>query len=388
MVNHYGAVQGNLAVDIPSPRSDIPDTRSRIAITPRGLQGCCTPRPGDNVILGNEEDPLTIGTGIITINIPMIFHLVDPILLKRDGEYWKKHIQDKIISRINDDYNRNYTNYSDKLIYKVNKLFVNATPHKKKHYIGLTEILPKNDNITWNFRLRKIILKPIKDVQIQPKDNDQLFKHIKVENPNRYLNIVILPAEKVLGVSVFPFQDREPMVPEKIKSGSEYRHALLINTFIFLGSKKPYHKFRTFTHEIGHWCGLLHPFDNATYTSEEINRFGLNKLNFDKSVVACGEIDQDFEGDMIADTYPQKKPTIGTVHDTFKAIKEIKDNHIITKYVRRTPYANIFEDNDEYPNFLNFMDYTDDRQLCMFTNLQMLRMVYMLAKFRPQFIRG
>ena len=42
--------------------------------------------------------------------------------------------------------------------------------------------------------------------------------------------------------------------------------------------------------------------------------------------------------------------------------------------------------NDQTPNFFNFMDYTDDSQMCMFTQLQVLHMIYMLSRFRPNFI--
>ena len=91
---------------------------------------------------------------------------------------------------------------------------------------------------------------------------------------------------------------------------------------------------------------------------------------------------------MIADTATQYAPTFGTVHDGFKTIRKIVGNRVVNVNVRDTPYANIFEKNNDTPNFFNFMDYTDDVQMCMFTHLQMMRMIYMLARFRPNFVKS
>ena len=137
---------------------------------------------------------------------------------------------------------------------------------------------------------------------------------------------------------------------------------------MFTGQTAPYNLYRTFTHEIGHWCGLLHPFDNISGGSPDVIKFGLNNLIVDNGTIAMyGGRNQNTIGDLIADTMPQQNPTFGTVSNT-------------------TPYAWIFKDNERYANFYNFMDYTDDAQLIMFTQDQMLKMVYLMARFRSGFV--
>jgi hypothetical protein len=137
---------------------------------------------------------------------------------------------------------------------------------------------------------------------------------------------------------------------------------------MFLGNVAQYNKYRTFTHEIGHWCGLLHPFDNDTCKTSSVTKFGMSTKE---------------SGDMIADTTVQFSPTFGTVFDS---IKTKRVNGTLTQ-VHISPYAYIFDKNLKTPNFLNFMDYTDDAQMCMFTHLQILKMAYMMTRFRPKFVK-
>ena len=192
-----------------------------------------------------------------------------------------------------------------------------------------------------------------------------------------------------MGISVFPFTDRNPKNITEIDPRFIYRNAIIINSAVFVGKSSPFNKYRTFTHEIGHWCGLLHPFDNKTFTSANITKYGLNKLIFDKnSNYKPGEVNQEQVGDMVPDTSTQLQPTYGTVYDDFKTIRKIFNNKVIATKIRSTPYAQIFENNTITPNFLNFMDYTDDGQMCMFTHYQMLKMIYMLSRFRPKFVKS
>lgn len=69
--------------------------------------------------------------------------------------------------------------------------------------------------------------------------------------------------------------DRDANNESIIDSKYKYRKVVLVNTRIFIGNIKPYDMFRTFTHEIGHWCGLLHPFDNNTCKSTVRIKYGL-----------------------------------------------------------------------------------------------------------------
>lgn len=334
----------------------------------------------ERIMLGSSKNPIDLGTGKILIDIPIIFHLLDPKLSSHDINFWSKHINETIIAQLNNDYNVSYINYSCQYILNVNTLFEKADPSKKNFYLNLASSLPKNANLQWKFSLRKVIIEPQSDLQLSSGENIGIFRSASVEDPENFLNIIIIPGAQILGVSVFPFSDRDINDSAKINPTLRYKNAVLINTTMFEGKTPPFDKYRTFTHEIGHWCGLLHPFDNVTYKTPDMTKFGLNKLDFDKSEVPDNEQDQDFVGDLIADTPPQTQPTYGTVYD--KVIKKLNKT-----FKRETPYAYIFEKNNQTPNFYNFMDYTDDAQMCLFTQYQILHMVYMLSRFRPNFVK-
>ena len=342
----------------------------------------------ERVMIGTSDSPINLGANKITIDIPMIFHLLDPALSANNINYWTTHINTKIIPQLNKDYNISYANFSLEHIKNVNTLFANADPSKKNYYLNLVKILPTNANLQWKFSLNKIIIKPVSGLSITSSNNDNVFKATAVENPESFLNVIVVPGTQILGISVFPFSDRNPSNTSQIDPNYAYRNAILINTAMFKGTSAPFDKFRTFTHEFGHWCGLLHPFDNISFRSTDVTKFGLNKLNFDKTPVKLGEVDQDFVGDLIADTAPQTKPTYGTIYDKVTITKKRVGKIVQDVLIRNTPYAYIFEKNDLVPNFYNFMDYTDDAQMCMFTQLQVLHMVYMLSKFRPNFVKS
>jgi len=310
---------------------------------------------------------------------------------KTTVEYWSKHINTNIIVTLNNDYNRNYTNYKSNLLATVGNLFSNAELTKKKHYLNLVNDLPHGMNVEWKFYLKKVIVNAKPNIQMLPGEgtNEHIYKSCSLIDPESHLNIIIAPGNQVLGVSVFPFTDRNPTNSAEIDPKLKYRNALVINSTVFLGKTTPFNRYRTFTHEIGHWCGLLHPFDNKTFTSTDVTKYGLNKLTFDKSAkYKPGEINQEHIGDMVPDTSVQLVPTHGTVYDEFKTIRRLDHNRIVSTKVRSTPYAQIFENNQFTPNFLNFMDYTDDAQMCMFTHYQMLKMIYMMTRFRSKFVKS
>lgn len=346
---------------------------------------CNSIRPEDlHEIKNIIENPLDISNDNITILIPMVFHLTDPLLSTRCESEWIYHINYNIIAQLNNDYNVSYDNFKDQYIEKVNSLFEFAHPSKKQLYLNLVDTLPKIPNLKFHFTLSKVIMKPISGLCIAPSGNDNIYSNVSLIDPESHLNIVVARGEQILGIGVFPFRDRNTDDISQIDPKYKFRNGVLISTTVFLGTIEPFTKFRTFTHEIGHWCGLLHPFDNITYKTNDITQYGLDRLDFDKS--SNNENDQDFIGDLIADTPTQLKPTYGTVYDKVFTINKKIGKKIHEVKIRKTPYAYIFENNNQTPNFFNFMDYTDDLQMCMFTHYQILHMLYMLKRFRPAFV--
>lgn len=337
--------------------------------------------------IGSNNNPFDLDKIKIVIDVPIVFHLVDTKLQSKDLSYWTQHINNNIINQLNKDFNVSLSNFGSEYISNVNSLFKNADPIKKNFYLNSVSTLPDNPNIQWIFSLAKIVFNPIAGLNIDNNSNNEIFQNVTLEDPENYLNIVIVPSSQILGISIFPFSDRSSLDKSKISQDFKFRHGILINTDVFTGTTVQFDKYRTFTHEIGHWCGLLHPFDNTTYKTEDITKFGLNNLDFDKTPNKPGSIDQDFVGDLIADTSTQNQPTYGTVYDKVTFITKKINGKIQNIKIRNTPYSYIFENNNQTPNFYNFMDYTDDRQMCMFTHLQILHMVYLLMKFRPNFLK-
>lgn len=148
----------------------------------------------------------------------------------------------------------------------------------------------------------------------------------------KYLNVWVLPLNKsYLGYSSFP---GDPLSESGVVVGYEY-----FGTFGTVSH--PFNKGRTLTHEIGHWLGLFH-------------------ISNDRE---CGN-------DFCDDTPPQK----GNSEDgsglhygcpTFPF-------QVDACGVGKSPYGEMF---------MNFMDYTDDVCMSMFTNDQSTRMHNSLANY-------
>lgn len=319
------------------------------------------------IILGNSNKTINLDINKITIDIPIVFHLIDPLLATQNINYWKEYIDKNIITSLNKDYNVSYTNYGNQYISIVKYLFANADPTKKLYYLNLVKTLPNIKNLEWIFRIYKIIINPLNNLNINQQNNDHIFQLLTLEDPESFLNIIVAPSDRVLGLSGFAFNDRDPNNNSKIDTKYKYKNAILINTKIFQANSPPYNKYRTFTHEIGHWCGLLHPFDCILCKTNQSNK----KIIFNT----------------ITDISKQIKPTYGTVYDRIILMKKIINGKPTFIKIRKTPYAYIFEKNNETPNFFNFMDYTNDAQMCMFTHKQVLCMLHMLAAFRPNFFK-
>lgn len=273
----------------------------------------------------------------IKINIGIVFHLVDPVLNVPDAiTFWQNHITQKILPRINADFNVNTKQQSNVFAEEIKKLFLEADVEKRNYYLEQAATFPDMDEPIWNFWLDTVVLKPNKtNIQFNGKNNEALFRRLRLADPHQRLNIVVAPGGHILGKSVFPFDMR-------LLS----QHAILIDTRVFTGTFPPFHLYRTFTHEIGHWCGLIHIFDDGV----------------------------------------RQKVTRGTVYDKVIHQTDCINGKVKISRKRDTPYAYIFEKGSEYPAFYNFMDYTDDHQMCMFNQRQMEYMVYVLLKYRPAFV--
>lgn len=166
---------------------------------------------------------------------------------------------------------------------------------------------------------------------------DENFLHIWVANFDNGL----------LGYAQFPWENKKQT------------DGVVINTHTFKQSAlfSSYNLGKTLTHEIGHWMGLYHVFQQ-TY----VNQVGGIDTNNDNKL-SVGET----TGDLIEDTPPQLNPTYGNVYNDGWSSYTIDG----VRY---------------YGMFMNFMDYSDDINLFMFTQEQCLKIRLLLEIYRRNYL--
>ncbi|ANQ49688.1 T9SS type A sorting domain-containing protein [Flammeovirga sp. MY04] len=167
-------------------------------------------------------------------------------------------------------------------------------------------------------------------------------------DPNRYVNIWVtaLPSN-YLGYAFFPniltLSGLDEVNSSEIATTSkdgvviDYRYfgSELVDDF---GLKRPYHMGRTLTHELGHYLGILHPWGVGSASSD------------------CSKSD-----------YCEDTPAIkGTHSDTNTTSYCDQSTEFHTKYLCDTV-------NYSSSMYQNFMDYTNDSCMTLFTNDQKSR---------------
>ena len=142
-------------------------------------------------------------------------------------------------------------------------------------------------------------------------------------DPTRYLNIYTAnPGGGLLGWATFP---------ANLAGDTERDGVVLLHTTLPGVGNPPYNLGHTGTHEVGHWLGLYHTFEGS-----------------------CGE-----PGDYVSDTPPEKQAAF------------------------KCPIGRDSCPGDGVDPVQNYMDYSDDACMNMFTALQLLRMQDQTALYRP-----
>jgi hypothetical protein len=165
--------------------------------------------------------------------------------------------------------------------------------------------------------------------------------------PEHFLNVWIVDMSntQVLGFSSFPWD-----------TYTDGCHGVIINIRCFFPSEYGetfYSRFKTFTHEIGHYLGLLHTFSKGNIELSKYAAINMNDDTFTKGEAT---------GDYIEDTPDQQAPTANPLDSN-------------------TNYDLLY--NKTYnPLFMNFMDYTYDMYVTMFTFNQIQKMRYMIYNYR------
>ena len=297
-----------------------------------------------------------------TFNIIIVFHFLAP-----KGSYNKDRVLSRahdIIMSLNDDFNNysNNPNTMNNFKYKsiINQVFIgNMT--KQKNYLGqgYLKFLPtKPSNII--FELGEIYYYPvknrlnlgqyndIKDIEIEHQVIKQFIHQNRADaiHPDNLMNIWVIDMgdTSVLGFSNFPWEI------------SDNYHGIIINRRCFFPedyNETNFASFKTFTHEIGHYLGLLHVLSNNSAPGA----YSATNINAD-----CEKI---FGNNDYITEIPDK---LDTAYDP----------------TDKNGNKKLHLDNQYNPLFMNFMDYTNDKYVTMFTPNQIQKMRFMLFTFRPK----
>lgn len=172
-------------------------------------------------------------------------------------------------------------------------------------------------------------------------------------SPNQYLNIWIADMNNgLLGYAQFPWENAPNTDGVVIAKG----------TFGINPLYSEYNLNKTMTHEVGHWFGLYHTFQDT---------FAYGGGNIDYRDGTTAEEIEEMKGDCVVDTPPQGTPTYGdptTTPSTWPTSKPVD------------------ETNSYRHMFMNYMDYSDDIAMFMFTKDQSSKLRQMIYIYRPDIL--
>lgn len=311
-----------------------------------------------------------------TINIKIAFHFLAPL-----GSYSKDKVLARthdVISTINDDFNNYSTNPNtmNNFRYKsiINQVFI-SNMAKQNIYLGqeYLKYLPTSpSNIV--FELGEIYYYPVKSrLNLSQYDDvrEVEIEHQVIKNYiNRYgagaikpinlLNIWIIDMVEtsILGFANFPWESMDTY------------HGVIINRRSFFPEEygeTNFSLYRTFTHEIGHYLGLMHvPNQNSDMIVHAAVNINVDCDNDNNNILSKRAVGAPDTGPI--DTNDMSiTPELNAIYDPLDKVINKK----------------LHFDSSYNPLFMNFMDCTFDKYVTFFTLNQIQKMRYMLAKYRP-----
>ena len=278
------------------------------------------------------------------VNIGVVFH----IMFANNNQAQYQADADYVITELNKDFAKQastfntvgpYTNLSYQTTYQ--------------NYIG------RAANCKIVFFKQQVLYHP---VGLQSSDNISLLdSNVKAASPaispQTNLNIWVADLNSgLLGYAQFPWElsSRPNTDGVLIAKGTFGRGATYTN----------YDLGKTLTHEVGHWFGLYHTFQST---------FAYEGGNIDYMDGTAAQEIQEAKGDCVVDTPPQGNPTYGNPLNT----------------PNTWPTSRASDETSSYQHmYMNFMDYSDDIALMMFTNDQSIKMRLMLYMYRPALVPG
>lgn len=278
------------------------------------------------------------------VNIGVVFHIM---FATNDIAHYQMEA-DYVITELNKDFSKQASTFNALGPYK--------NPSYKTTYL---DYIGRAANCKIVFFKQQLLHKP---VGVQSSDDigvlDTNVKSLSpAVSPQTNLNIWVADLNSgLLGYAQFPWElnTRPTTDGVMIAKGTFGHDANYVN----------YDLGKTLTHEVGHWLGLYHTFQST---------FAYNGGNIDYMNGNAAQEIQESKGDLVVDTPPQGVPTYGnplSTPNTWPTSKPL-DETISYKHM-----------------YMNFMDYSDDIALMMFTNDQSIKMRLMLYIYRPVLVPG
>jgi len=278
-----------------------------------------------------------------TIYIGVVFHICfnnyNKIESEADADY--------TIETLNKDFNKQCANFD----YGNGKYTDSSLQQTYQSYVSRADLC--------NIQFYKVDIKHT-PVSSQTSSNTSILdKNIKGASPsfepNKYLNIWISDFNNgLLGYAQFPW-DNLPKTDGVVISKDVFgRNAVVAE----------YNLNKTVTHEVGHWLGLYHTFQDT---------FAYDGGDIDYKDGTPSEDIQELKGDCISDTPPQGKPTYGNPFETLNT----------------WPTSKPIDESQSYRHmFMNYMDYSDDIAMFMFTRDQTIKIRQMVHLYRPDILKN
>lgn len=300
--------------------------------------GCHNDSPAMMMRLKNDYNRLRVVDDGKNIQIGIVYHICF-------NNYIKSEIEKDIeysIKLLNEDFNKLNTNFdSGRNIY---------TNTKYKDIYDQYVSISNSCNIT--FYKVNTVYKPINPQS--STNTDILDTNIKKVSPpispSTYLNIwVVELGGGLLGYAQFPWSNSPQTDGVVIDKGTFGRNP----------EYDDYNLNKTSTHEIGHWLGLYHTFQQT---------FNYDGGSIDYRDGTIEEEIQEKKGDCVVDTPPQAAPTFGDPYANPNS----------------WPTSKMTDESKSYHHmFMNFMDYANDRVSFMFTKDQSSKIRQMIHIYRP-----
>lgn len=282
-----------------------------------------------------------------------------------------------IISALNRDYNN--TSSTGTLGDPLSNKYTSVCPPVDKY----TNMLSLSRSADIFFKCVRIVYADLKG---RLTNNDTIdTKNVIIKTgsppvtPDKCLNIWLVNGVGggILGYAVFPWDTvnrpkYDGVVLERQVSGA---------TSIY----QQYALNRTVVHEVGHWAGLYHTFQNPITYTTIINPAAVIDANKDNKID-----DEEQSYDCVKDTPLQIFPTSGNPLVSKTWPYTLVDSTGKPTLVSGNPQAGTWtcshldneKNNKTWTMFMNYMDYTDDTAMFMFTSDQVNKMRLTLLALR------